>query len=146
MRRIVITFENGEKFPATLQEDLAPQTCEQVWEALPFTSVVKHSRWSGREVNFELKTNVHPKRENQTISTSVGEVIYWRDWLNESEPDVCEVLAIYYGAEHTRSHKGDELVSVFAKIDQDHLKRLKTVGERIWLQGTETIQLQKLSE
>jgi hypothetical protein len=146
MKSILITFENGESFPAILQEDKAPETCQKVWEALPFTSVVTHSRWSGREVNFAFKSNEHPKRENQTISTSVGEVIYWRDWPIDSDPDVGEVLAIYYGAEHTRSHKGDELVNVFAQIDYENLDLLKTVGERIWLNGTERIQIEKLSE
>lgn len=146
MKKILITFENGESFPAILQENKAPKTCEKVWEALPFTSVATHSRWSGREVNFAFKSNELPKRENQTISTSVGEVIYWRDWPVDSDPDVSEVIAIYYGAEHTRSHKGDEPVNVFAQIDYANLELLKTVGERIWLNGTEKIQIKKLSE
>jgi len=146
MRRILITFENGESFPATLQEDKSPQTCQIVWEALPFSQTVKHSRWSGREVNFEFSSTTMPKRENQTISTSIGEVIYWRDWPRESEPDVLEVLAIYYGAEHTRSHKGDELVNVFAQIDYAYLDLLQKVGERIWLSGTEKVTISKLEE
>ncbi|RSK54592.1 DUF3830 family protein [Bacillus canaveralius] len=144
MKRILITFENGESFPATLHEDKAPETCQKVWEALPFSGVARHSRWSGREVNFTFTSNGHPKRENQTISTGAGEVIYWRDWPMEKDPDVQEVLAIYYGAEHTRSHKGDEPVNVFAQIDYTHLELLRTVGERIWLKGTEKIQIEKL--
>ncbi|MBB5326202.1 hypothetical protein HNQ34_003321 [Anoxybacillus tepidamans] len=146
MRRILITFENGGSFPATLLEDKAPKTCEKIWEALPFSSIVRHSRWSGRELNFPFTSNGHPKRENQTISTSIGEVVYWRDWLMDEEPDVSEIIAIYYGAERTRSHRGDEPVNVFAKIDYTHFDRLKAVGERIWLNGAERIQIEKLSE
>ncbi|MDD9311857.1 DUF3830 family protein [Cytobacillus firmus] len=146
MKRILITFENGESFPATLKEDKAPQTCEKVWEALPLCSVVRHSRWSGRDLNFAIKSNGLPKRENQTIFTSIGEVVYWRDWPLETDSKVNEVIAMYYGAEHTRSNKGDELVNVFAQIDYTHFELLETVGERIWLNGTEKIKIEKLIE
>jgi hypothetical protein len=146
MRRILITFENGESIPATLQDNKAPQTCQIVWEALPFTQIVRHSRWSGREVNFEFSSATKPMRENQTISTSAGEMVYWRDWLHDTDPDVLEVLAIYYGPEHTRSHKGDERVNVFAQVDFDFLDCLEKVGERIWLNGTEKVTLSKLME
>ncbi|MCC3646791.1 DUF3830 family protein [Cytobacillus oceanisediminis] len=146
MKRILITFENGESFPATLKEDKAPHTCEKVWEALPLCSVVRHSRWSGRDLNFAIKSNDLPKRENQTILTSIGEVVYWRDWPLETDSKVNEVIAIYYGAEHTRSNKGDELVNVFAQIDYTHFELLETVGERIWLNGTEKIKIEKLKE
>ncbi|MFE4524064.1 DUF3830 family protein [Cytobacillus firmus] len=146
MKRILITFENGESFPATLKEDKAPQTCEKVWEALPLCSVVRHSRWSGRDLNFAIKSNDLPKRENQTILTSIGEVVYWRDWPLETDSKVNEVIAMYYGAEHTRSNKGDELVNVFAQIDYTHFELLETVGERIWLNGTEKIKIEKLIE
>ena len=145
-KRILITFENGESFPATLKEDKAPQTCEKVWEALPLCSVVRHSRWSGRDLNFAIKSNGLPKRENQTIFTSIGEVVYWRDWPLETDSKVNEVIAIYYGAEHTRSNKGDELVNVFAQIDYTQFELLETVGERIWLNGTEKIKIEKLIE
>jgi hypothetical protein len=144
MRRILFTFENGEKLPATLLEKKSPQTCQIVWEALPLTSVVRHSRWSGREVNFEIKTTNKPKKENQTIFTSIGEVVYWREWPLESEPKVSEVLAIYYGAEHTRSHRGDEPVNVFAQIDHNFLGLLEAIGERIWLNGTERVRVERL--
>ncbi|AND40568.1 DUF3830 family protein [Cytobacillus oceanisediminis] len=146
MKRILITFENGESFPATLKEDKAPQTCEKVWEALPLCSVVRHSRWSGRDLNFAIKSNGLPKRENQTIFTSIGEVVYWRDWPLETDSKVNEVIAMYYGAEHTRSNKGDELVNVFAQIDYTHFELLETVGERIWLNGTEKIKIEKMIE
>ncbi|WP_269320959.1 DUF3830 family protein [Bacillus sp. UNC438CL73TsuS30] len=117
-----------------------------VWEALPLSSLVKHSRWSGREVNFEIKTTNKPKKENQTISTSIGEVIYWRDWPVDSDPEVSEVLAIYYGAEHTRSNKGDEPVNVFAQIDYDCHGLLEAVGERIWLNGTEKVRIERIED
>ncbi|WP_404354837.1 DUF3830 family protein [Cytobacillus firmus] len=146
MKRILITFDNGESFPATLKEDKAPQTCEKVWEALPLCSVVRHSRWSGRDLNFAIKSNGLPKRENQTIFTSIGEVVYWRDWPLETDSKVNEVIAMYYGAEHTRSNKGDELVNVFAQIDYTHFELLETVGERIWLNGTEKIKIEKMIE
>ncbi len=83
-------------------------------------------------MNVAYKSNGHPKRENQTIVTSLGELVYLRDW---EAVRMIEGIANYYGAEHTRSHRGDEPITVMAQI----LDQLFTVGDRIWLNGTEHI-------
>lgn len=147
MRRILVTFEKGERFPATLLEKKAPETSKIIWDALPCESVVTQSRWSGREVNFKFKSNQRPEKENQTIYTSIGEVVYWRDWESvTSDEDPLDVLAIYYGAEHSRSYRGSEPVNIFAQIDYEYLDQLGMVGERIWRKGTEKIKIEKLDE
>jgi hypothetical protein len=142
MRRILISFEKGGSFPATLLDDDAESTCGEIWDILPITSTVSHSRWSGREVNLTLQTKNLPIEEHQTIYTSKGEIIYWRDWNSTKNPS--EVLAIYYGAEETRSSKGPERVNVIGQIDFDRLQELKIVGERVWLSGMEQIRIDKL--
>ncbi|PJI52264.1 hypothetical protein CTI14_45255, partial [Methylobacterium radiotolerans] len=100
-----------------------------IWDILPITSVVTHSRWSGREVNLNLKTADLPKEENQTIYTSRGEIVYWREWRNQENPK--EVLALYYGAEETRSSKGPEPVNIIGQIDFDRLEEFKAIGKRV---------------
>lgn len=69
-------------------------------DLLPIENMVYYSRWSAREINTQTKT---------------GEVVCWRQWEKEGS-DVSEVIAIYYGPEVTRDHRGLRLVHAFAAI------------------------------
>jgi hypothetical protein len=146
LKRIRFRFENGDILTARLLEDKAPQTCEKIWNSLPLESAVTQSRWSGREVNFAYKENDMPRRENQTIYTSMGEVCYWRDWIWEEDGEHPQAIAIYYGAELARSHRGSEPVNVFAQVEYHEFERLAQIGERIWLEGKEKIFIERLEE
>jgi len=146
LKRIRIRFENGDSLTARLLVDKAPQTCEKIWSSLPLESVVTQSRWSGREVNFAYMEKDMPRRENQTIYTSIGEVCYWRDWSWEEDGEHPQAIAIYYGAELARSHRGSEPVNVFAQVDYHEFGRLAQIGERIWLEGKEKIFIERLEE
>ncbi|MFD0824180.1 DUF3830 family protein [Neobacillus sp. M.A.Huq-85] len=146
MRKIKITFERGGEVLASLNESQAPQTCERIWNLLPLGSVVTHSRWSGREINFSYHDTQCIPRENQTIYTSIGEICYWRDWDWEGFGDPPQVLAIYYGAELARSMKGNEPVNVFAQVDYSEIQKLIEIGEKVWLSGTEKIYVDRFEE
>lgn len=144
IKQFSILFEGGECLTATLLTNKAPDTCEMFWDLLPFKSVIRHSRWSGREVNLPYHSNNFPKRENQTIYTSIGEVCYWRNWDIEEIEKQPQVIAFYYGAELTRSNTGSEPVNVFAQLNYNQLSLLKEIGQRIWLKGEEQVQLKKV--
>ncbi|MDC3425456.1 DUF3830 family protein [Aquibacillus sp. 3ASR75-11] len=146
MSAIKIRFEQGEVLSAFLLKVKAPQTCELILNHLPFESAVTQSRWSGREINCRFSASSYPIRENQTIYTSIGEVCYWRDWNWEGSGDLSQAIAIYYGAELARSHRGYEPVNVFAQIDYSQLHQINKVGERIWLNGTEKVCFEKLND
>ncbi|WP_394140087.1 DUF3830 family protein [Cytobacillus oceanisediminis] len=146
MKRILLKFENGEEITASMLEEKAPYTCGKIWNSLPLESVVTQSRWSGREVNFAYTEKDMPPRENQTIFTSVGEVCYWRDWNWEGEGDHPQAIAIYYGAEMARSHRGHEPVNVFAQVDYHELEGLVQIGERVWLEGKHKIFIERIDE
>lgn len=146
LERIKFSFEGGGEVYATLLVEKAPLTCEKVWNSLPFETVATQSRWSGREFNFAYEETDLPPRENQTIYTSIGEVCYWRDWNWEEEGTLPQALAIYYGAEMARSHKGHEPVNIFAQIDYSDFEKLFKIGERIWLEGKEKIFIERHEE
>lgn len=146
MKRIRFRFEGGGEVSATLLEEKAPLTCEKIWNALPLESIVTQSRWSGREFNFTYNEKDLPPRENQTIYTSLGEVCYWRDWNWEENGTIPQALAIYYGAELARSHKGSEPVNVIAQVDYSEFDKLVQIGERIWLEGKEKIYIERLED
>ena len=137
---IELEFERGGALRAAVLWDSAPETCQAVLDALPLEATVSHSRWSGREVNFPIALGpAAPPRENDTTTVNTGDVIYWREW--EKGAKACEALAVYYGAEVTRDHRGYLPVNVFARIPPDQWPLATEIGLRIWRQGFERVRM-----
>ncbi|MFC2079431.1 cyclophilin-like fold protein [Candidatus Bipolaricaulota bacterium] len=137
-------FERGGGFAARLRPDLAPETVEAVMAMLPIETTVYHSRWSGREINFPVKSSKPVPRERQTCTVNTGDVIYWKEW--EMGAEAQEALAIYYGAEVTRDHRGYLPVNVFAQVPQQEWQEIEKVGLRIWKEGVEKLTVSRVSE
>jgi hypothetical protein len=134
--RIIFTFERGGRLTARLLLDRAPQTVNILTGLLPLRAMVFHSRWSGREINFPVKSDEAIPRENQTTQTNTGDVIYWKEWgMDDSEP--AEAIAIYYGAEVTRDHRGFLPVNIFARIPESQWSTIEEECLRIWQHGIE---------
>jgi len=115
-----------------------PSTVEAFLGMLPLEARVYHSRWSGREINFPVKSAVSIALENQTIQTNTGDAIYWKEWEKE-DSEAMEAVTIYYGPEVTRDHRGYLPVNVFARIPESQWKTIEEIGLRIWRQGIEKI-------
>jgi len=130
-------FERGGSFTARLRPDLAPRTVDAVRAMLPLDVTVYHSRWSGREVNFPVRSPLVVPRERQTCTVNTGDVIYWKEW--ETDDEAHEALAVYYGAEVTRDHRGSLPVNVFAAVPQEQWLRIEEIGLRIWQRGVERL-------
>jgi hypothetical protein len=137
---IVLTFERGGKLVASLLPEHNPKTVNALIKMLPLQATVCHSRWSGREINFPVKSKVKIPRENQTAQTNTGDVIYWKEWEKE-DSEALEAIAIYYGPEVTRDHRGYLPVNVFARISQSQWKEIEDIGVRIWQNGVEKVEV-----
>lgn len=146
MKKIRITFENGDIVFGILDEVNSPKTSSIIWDALPIESVAVQSRWSGREVNLELDLKEPPPRESQSIYTSFGDLCYWRNWRYPEDDNTKHVVAIYYGAEMTRSNSGEEPVNIIGQIENKYLNKIKEIGERIWIEGIEKIRIEQMKE
>jgi hypothetical protein len=130
-------FERGGVLSAQLRPDVAPRTVDAVRAMLPLQVTVYHSRWSGREINFAVQSPAPVPRERQTCTVNTGDVIYWKEW--EMGDAAHEALALYYGAEVTRDHRGCLPVNVFARIPQEQWARIEEIGVRIWQRGGEKL-------
>ena len=137
---LILRFERGGDVPVTILGGDAPRTVEAVGKLIPFSGMAYHSRWSGREVNAMIHTGERVPLENHTIQTAPGDVIYWREWERDAD-DVSEAIAVYYGAELTRFHRGEQFVNVFGRVSQEHWDLLREIGERIWRQGGERLEI-----
>lgn len=134
----MFTFERGGRLTARPLPEINPRTVEALLKMLPLEATVYHSRWSGREINFPVKSGLSIARENQTTQTNTGDVIYWKEWEKE-DSEAVEAVAIYYGPELTRDHRGYLPVNVFARIPDSEWKTIEEIGLRIWQQGIEKI-------
>jgi hypothetical protein len=130
-------FQRGGTFTARLRPDLAPATVDVIRAMLPLEVTVYHSRWSGREVNFPVRSPRAVPRERQTCTVNTGDVVYWKEW--EMGDEALEALAVYYGAEVTRDHRGYLPVNVFARVPQEEWPVIEEVGLRIWKEGAEKL-------
>lgn len=135
---IVFSFERGGVLVASLLPEHNPKTVNALIKILPLQATVYHSRWSGREINFPVKSKVEIPRENQTAQTNTGDVIYWKEW-EKRDSETLEAIAIYYGPEVTRDHRGYLPVNVFARISQSQWKKIEDIGVRIWQKGIEKV-------
>ena len=142
--KIRFIFERGGELVADLLPEAAPKTIERVLEVLPHETTVYHTRWCGREINFPMKSKKPVPRENQTATANTGDVIYWKEWETEENPP--EALAIYYGAEVIRDHRGFLPVNLFARISQDQWPQIEEIGIRVWQKGIEKIHIEVVED
>jgi hypothetical protein len=149
-RRITLHLaRSGVTATAELAEELAPRTCDAVWDALPFKTTVCHGRRSGAEVYFlipPLRDN--PGRENATIYPIPGDVTFawfphgYREMPKHVSVDTSRGLfdiMIFYGRDsQPLSPEGPTPVNVFATIVEG-LKDFAQGCEDVWLRGCDEI-------
>ena len=136
---LIFTFERGGEFRAEFLDQGAPETVRALKEFLPLERTVFHTRWCGREINVPVSSTERPPRENQTSTAGLGDVIYWREWDRQADPQ--EALGVYYGPEIIRHHTGFLLVNLFARVPQEQWPRIEEVGLRVWQQGVEQVRI-----
>ena len=79
-RRIEVRLEKrGVSCKAELLEDLAPKTCDLLWEALPQCGDAFHAKYASNEV-YTLVAPFAPKEpglENPTMTPIAGDLVYF---------------------------------------------------------------------
>jgi hypothetical protein len=139
-QRIRFSFERGGTLVADLLPERAPRTIRRVLEVLPHDATVYHTRWCGREINLPIESRERVPRENQTATANTGDVVYWQEWENDEHP--AEALAIYYGAEVIRDHRGFLPVNVFARVPPEQWPQIEQIGLRVWQHGIEQVRVE----
>lgn len=107
-RKISISAEDFE-VEATLLENERPQTCDEIWESLPFEG---NANFYKEEIYFDIPVEIEP--EDATPSTSKGDVCYWPEG-----PAFC----IFFGDSQPVSP-----VNTFAKADEK-VEKFANIGE-----------------
>jgi len=153
MKKIEIEFERGGKFQADLLLDKAPRTCEFITNALPMDGLVRHAIMSGYEMWFPMKNlpDGERPRENFTRILQRGDIGFLsEDWMFKQQSaktgeafEGADSFAIYYGLALPRDFRGDEVLCVWAKVNEN-IEGLVEVGKRVHMKGAEKIWVRKL--
>ncbi|KKL53855.1 hypothetical protein LCGC14_2271230 [marine sediment metagenome] len=106
MNHLFIENEKIGQVKAKLLTDKNPETCQAIWDALPFE--VNLARW-GEELYGEIPVSI--EEENSQVDCEVGDVGFW-----PSGNGFC----IFFGptpASTTDKPKAASPVNIFAKIE-----------------------------
>ena len=105
---IIIENEKIGQIRAKLLREKNPETCEAIWNKLPFE--VNLARW-GEELYGEIPVSLG--RENSQLDCEVGDVGYWPDGNG---------FCIFFGptpASKDEKPRAASPVNIFAKIEGD---------------------------
>lgn len=130
---------------AELLESAAPETCQAIWDALPFEGPLNHGIWSGPETYLLIDPLIRIPPENQTIQTQAGEIGYYTqrggtivDW-----PDDISELAFFYGrGARPGMPTGPVAVNLFARV-VDNLEGFAEACEAIRRSGPTTLRVER---
>jgi Protein of unknown function (DUF3830) len=105
--------------PARLLREQAPETCREVWDALPASGLARHGIYSGSEVYLVLPTLLAAPREHATTIVGAGDVGFLTVekgsgyGIEEGYSEVCW----FYDLDATPSMpEGPIAVNVFARL------------------------------
>lgn len=134
----IITKNNVEiHFKFYLDE--APVTCKSFRETLPFTRVFFHARVSGREIWIDDVPALDIIQENASVFAEPGEVV-----VGPSKPTrvkTANCFGIYYG-----EGRGLDAANIFARVIDTDMKKLEELGDSIWKNGPQELQIEALKE
>jgi len=115
----------------------APVTCNAFINLLPFNRTFMHARVSGQEIWIDNAPELDIIQENASVFTHPGEVVYGP--LKPERAKTSNCMGIYYG-----EGKGLDACNIFAKVFDEDMDLLKSLGNNIWMNGTQNLTFQLL--
>jgi hypothetical protein len=141
-----IEFSRGGKFLAKLLEEEAPETCQKLWEALPFEGKVFHGSFNGFTVGFYVEFKVG-KIENPFVTGGQAGDFFLNTYANKllfkGKELKEEVYLPYYKGGIFWNYGGGAPCNYFARM-YENLDKLYHIGRRIHENGSEIIYLSKI--
>ncbi|HZC69536.1 MAG TPA: DUF3830 family protein [Jatrophihabitans sp.] len=79
-RQIEVSLDKrGVRCVARLLDELAPRTCDAIWDALPLSGQAYHAKYARNEIYALVPAfaDPEPDRENTTITPIPGDLVYF---------------------------------------------------------------------
>jgi len=133
--KLITSDNNIVRFKFYTEE--APVTCSAFINLLPFNRIFMHARTSGQEIWIDNAPELDIIQENASVFTLPGEVVYGP--LKPERAKTSNCMGIYYG-----EGKGLDACNIFAKVFDEDMDFLKSLGNNIWMNGTQNLTFQLL--
>ena len=115
----------------------APITSKAFSTLLPFTRTFFHARISGQEIWIDNAPQLDIIQENASVFTEPGEVVFGP--LKPARTKTSNCMGIYYG-----EGKGLDCCNIFAKVYDEDMPLLQTLGNSIWKHGMQEVTFERL--
>tara|TARA_B100001750_G_C15387773_1_gene535846 strand:- start:490 stop:945 length:456 start_codon:yes stop_codon:yes gene_type:complete len=133
-----VSYLPGVISTATLLDDLAPQICEGLWNALPIETRTIHAFHSGQTWRTEKNFQIAPDGvvENFQETLEPGDIVF----LNFPEGPLFKIFFVYGIARVPTEANG--LMSVIGKIDEN-FDGLDKMSRRILYEGPKNVTIRR---
>jgi hypothetical protein len=154
-RYITVSIDKrGVRARARLLDDLAPGTCEAVWNALPLSASAYHAKYARNEIYglFPAFAPTEPGMENPTVTPIPGDLMYFtfEPWqignaaygyepTSQAHSGAAVVdLALFYGRNNLliNGDQGWVVGRVWGAVEEG-LPELADAAQDMWLRGVE---------
>lgn len=138
MQGFQIKTKDGQLIRFAYYLDEAPLTCAAFAVTLPFTRVFLHARVSGQEIWIDNAPELDIIQENASVFVAPGEVAIGP--MKPKRNKVGKCIGILYGEGHLL-----DCSNIFAKVYDEDLIVLKSLGESIWKEGVQELTFEPLN-
>ena len=132
MTGFIITTAGNKNIRFKFYHDAASITSNAFASILPFTKTFFHARVSGQEIWIDDVQPIDIIQENASVFTEPGEIVFGP--LKPTRTKTANCLGIYYG-----EGKGLDCANIFAKVFDEDMELLKTLGNEIWKHGAQKL-------
>lgn len=133
MTELCLITSEGQEIRFSFYDREAPVTCKSIKDILPIDIKLFHARTSGEEIWSPDGPELTIIQENATINIEPGEIgiapIHPRN-------RIAKCLVITYG-----TAKLFDCANIFGKVIKEDEERLKQLGNKIWLEGAQVVNL-----
>ena len=137
MKGFILKTSDNKIIRFNFYNEDAPITCNAFANLLPFTKTFFHARVSGQEIWIDNAPILDIIQENASVFTAPGEVVFGP--LKPARAKTSNCMGIYYG-----EGKGLDCCNIFAKVVDEDLELLQSLGNDIWRNGIQEVTFEKM--
>jgi hypothetical protein len=132
MKPIVIEFD-GHTLKGALLDDLAPEICNRIWQALPLEGQTTNTVWSGDMLRLWVKIPEPERPENVAQLHNPGDILFIPKWNG---------LRLVYGQARMQGPSGAFPVPRVGRIEEG-IVSLAEFGRKIEWEGARPMRIKR---
>ena len=128
----LLTTSEGTEIRFRLYFEDSPVTSAAFLTLLPFSRIFYQARVSGQEIWIDDVPPLDIIQENASVFAQIGEVVFGP--MKPTRVKTANCMGIYYG-----EGRGLDACNIFAKVFDEDITLLQTLGNQIWKNGSQML-------